>query len=314
MKKIHKTLIIKLGYSETLDQEISRKSSLGDVLRTSVLLHHFKTDQVTWLVDESARLLLEGNPYIYRILVYDLTTVLQLQSERFDTVINLEKAPGICALADSIDAWRRYGFRFNGATGETEAHDGAERILSMCLNKEEKKNNTTYWQEALMEIVGARWTGEEYVLGYRPKSPVIYDIGFNHEVGTKWPNKSWSRDRWEQLESMLQNDHLLVSWQKGQKNITEYIDWVHSCELLVTNDSLGLHIALALEKRVVVLFGPTAHREICLYNRGLAVLPDKEYGCLPCLSSTCINTKHCMEDISAERVHETILSLRRQIK
>ena len=74
-----KVLIIKLGHSETLDQEVSRKSSLGDVLRTTVILHALKNDDVAWLVDESAFSLLEGNPYIGRILVYDSASNIQLQ-------------------------------------------------------------------------------------------------------------------------------------------------------------------------------------------------------------------------------------------
>jgi|TARA_B100000959_G_scaffold109373_1_gene115368 heptosyltransferase-2 len=90
-----KILIVKLGYSKTLDPEISRTSSLGDVLRTTVLLHKFKDDHVSWLVDEHASPLLEENPLIQRILIYDLNSVLQLHHKRFDTVINLEKVPGI---------------------------------------------------------------------------------------------------------------------------------------------------------------------------------------------------------------------------
>ncbi|MDP2946470.1 MAG: glycosyltransferase family 9 protein, partial [bacterium] len=90
-----KILIIKLGYSETLDAEISRKSSLGDVLRTTVLLHAFKDDNVTWIVDERAFPLLEENPYIKQILIFDLISVLQLMSEEFDMIINFEKVPGI---------------------------------------------------------------------------------------------------------------------------------------------------------------------------------------------------------------------------
>ena len=82
-----KILIVKLGYSETLDAEISKNSSLGDVLRTTVLLHVFKNDHVTWLVDEHAFPLLEGNPYIKRLLPYDLTTVLHIEAEEFDIVI-----------------------------------------------------------------------------------------------------------------------------------------------------------------------------------------------------------------------------------
>ena len=71
MKKINKVLIIKTGYSETLDQNISFKSSLGDVLRTTVILHLLKENHITWLVDKHAFKLLYGNPYIDKILIYD---------------------------------------------------------------------------------------------------------------------------------------------------------------------------------------------------------------------------------------------------
>lgn len=303
----NKVLIIKLGHSETLDAEISRKSSLGDVLRTTVILHALKNENadVSWLVDEAAYPLLEGNPYINRILVYDNATIIQLMEEIFDTVINFEKVPGICALADKIDAWKKFGFRFNRQTGSAEAHDGAEDVLSMCLNVSQKKEGNIYWQEALLGMIGKKWQKEEYVLGYKPKSEELYDIGFNYDVGKKWPNKAWPKKNWEELEVFIGKKYS-CSWQQGLKNIEEYIEWINSCRLLLTNDSLGLHIALALKKRVVALFGPTAHREVYLYGRGVAMLPEGEYKCLPCLSPKCANDVFCMDNISVRQVFETI--------
>ena len=55
-------------------------------------------------LDERRLLLVSGNDVTER-----RHRELQLQHERFDTVINLEKVPGVCALADSISAWRRHG-------------------------------------------------------------------------------------------------------------------------------------------------------------------------------------------------------------
>ena len=96
-----KILIFKTGYSEVLDKKSnSRRTSFGDILRTTVLLHKFKNDHVTWVTDKSAFPLLVDNPYINRLLPYDFTTALQLENEEFDTIINLEKIPGICALSD----------------------------------------------------------------------------------------------------------------------------------------------------------------------------------------------------------------------
>ena len=193
-----KVLIIKLGYSETLDKEIRTTTSLGDVLRTTVILNFFKSGSVTWLVDEKAYPLLENNPYIRRILIFNLESVLQLQREKFDTVINLEKGPGICAFSDSINAWRRFGFRFDVTEGVAQAYDGAEKVLSFCLDLEKKKSNLKYWQDALASMVERKWIEkEEYILGYKPHSSIQYDIGFNWAVGDKWPNKTWPKKHWK---------------------------------------------------------------------------------------------------------------------
>ncbi|MEW6488698.1 MAG: glycosyltransferase family 9 protein [Thermodesulfobacteriota bacterium] len=305
-----KILIIKLGYSETLDPEIGVVSSLGDVLRTTVVLYPFRDDHVTWLVDAAARPLLEGNPYIDRLLPYDLTSVLQLQRERYDTVINLEKVPGICALADSVSAWRRHGFRFDEARGEAQPYDGCENVFSISRDPALKKSHAASWQETLLQVVGARWDGQEYILGYRPKTEETWDVGLNWAVGSKWPNKAWPRARWEELEGLLDGRYT-HSPQRGMSDLCEYMDWIHSCRLLVTNDSLGLHIALALRKKVVVLYGPTNPNETYFYGRAEVVYPEVDLACIPCLAAHCTQDQTCLASISAQTVAARIDKLLR---
>ncbi len=302
-----KVLVIKLGYSETIDPEIGRITSLGDVLRTTVILHHFKDAHVTWLVDEKALALLEGNPLIHRILTYDLSSVLQLQHERFDTVINFEKVPGVCALADSINAWRRYGFRFDDQTGTAKAYDRCESVYTLCQNPDIKKRHTESWQKILLETIGAEWKGQEYILGYRPRTPETFDVGFNHAVGSKWPTKAWPQEHWKELERLLAPR--TVTWQKGFDDIHEYIDWINTCRTLVTNDSLGLHIALALRKNVIVLYGPTNSNETFFYDRGVGLYPEG-YDCLPCFSPVCTQEVHCLKTITPRQVLNELDRLR----
>ena len=300
-----KVLILKLGYSETIDAGISKVTSLGDVLRTTVILYPFAEDHVTWLVDEAAYPLLEGNPCINRILPYNLDSILQLQRERFDTVINLEKVPGICALADSISAWRRYGFRFDEAKGEAEAYDGCEKVFSLCKSMDLKRAHMKSWQESLLQVVGAKWAGQEYILGYQPKTTERYDVGLNWAVGSKWPNKAWPAERWDELKGLLAENYSCCM-QQGMDNLYEYMDWINSCRLIVTNDSLGLHIAVALRKKVVVLYGPTNPNETFFYNRAEVLYPEIDYSCIPCLSPSCSQARRCMEYISASDVIKRI--------
>jgi len=300
-----KVLIIKLGYSETIDAEISRTSSLGDVLRTTVILYPFKNDHVTWLVDAAAYPLLEGNPYIDRILIFDLASVLQLQKERFDTVINLEKVPGVCAMADSISAWRRHGFRFDEMKGEAEAYDRCEYIFSMCKDSDLKKTHKGHWQQMLLEVIGAKWEDQEYILGYKPKTSETCDVGLNWAVGSKWPNKAWPQESWDALKKLMDGQYT-YSVQQGLDSLHKYMDWINSCRLLVTNDSLGLHIALALRKKVVVLYGPTNPNETYFYGRGEVIYPSVDYPCIPCLAPTCVQKKVCMEFIKPADVKERV--------
>ncbi len=303
-----KVLIIKLGYSETLDKEIRTTTSLGDVLRTTVILNFLKNEDVSWLVDEKAYPLLADNPRIKRILIFNLESVLQLQRERFDTVINLEKGPGICAFSDSINAWRRFGFRFDDTEGIAQAYDGAEKVLSLCFDLEKKKDSPRHWQDALASMIGKRWEREEYIIGYKPKGSVKFDIGFNWAVGDKWPNKAWPDKYWKKLGTLLKKKYS-VSRQRGLNNLYEYMDWINSCNMIVTNDSLGMHLAIALKKKIVALFGPTSSKEVYLYGRGTKLLPRSPYKCIPCLVSECFQKKNCMEFINPEEVKDEITKL-----
>lgn len=305
--KQQKVLIIKVGYSETLDAEISNITSYGDVLRTTVLLNLYKDDHVTWLVDETAFPILKNNPCINRTLIYNVTSILQLQSEHFDTVINLEKVPGLCALSDSINAWRRYGFRFDVHTGEAEAYDGTHVVLEVCRNIEKKRHHKAYWQEGLFEMVGAEWKGEEYVLGDKPQGEEKYDIGFNYHIGNKWPLKGWPEEHWKELETLVGNKYT-ISWQQGLKDIEEYMEWISSCRLIITNDSFGMHVAIALKKKLIALFGPTHYRENHLYGLGTSFYP-KDFACdeFPCSLDQCIHfDQTCMQLIEPEVVFSEI--------
>ena len=303
-----KVLIIKTGYSELLVGEESHKIvSYGDVFRATPILNLYKEDNVTWVSDERAFPLLEGNPYIKNLLSFDLINVLRLESEKFDTIINLEKIPGICALADKINAEKKYGFKFNARSGKVDAYDNALDILAITANPSLKKKNVKTFQELLFNTLGAKWDGEEYVLGYKPKTEEIYDVCLNTIIGPKYPNKSWPIENWNALENLIKEGGLSVTRQdkydtKILTNFYDYIDWINSSKVMVSIDSLGLHLAIALKKTALGLFGPTQHREVCFYGRGKAILPEKNYDCIPCEGIICNEEKSCMKDISPKRL------------
>lgn len=304
-----KILIVKMGFTETIDKKVSTENvSLGDVFRTTAILHLFKKDKVTWLTTKEASPLLAGNPYIDRLLVYDLTTSLQLKSEEFDIIINLEKVPGVCALTDSINAWKRYGFRFDVKKGTAEAYEHSYEVVANSedpvLRRRMKKN----WAQMLYEMVEARWSGQEYILAYKPKTKERFDVGFNVKVGRRWPNKAWPEENWKRLKGLVDGKYS-ISYQKSLDDITGYIDWINSCRVIVTNDSLGLHLAIALKKRIVAMFGPTSEREVFLFDGNIVIKPEKKLKCRPCFNTVCKYSKSCMHNIRPEAVYKNITKL-----
>lgn len=309
-----KILLIKLGHSETLDPEVGKVTSLGDVLRTTPLLTALKERhpeaKITWLVDEAAVPLLSGNPLLDRVLVVDAFVPFQLMREQFDIVINLEKHPGVCALADMVDAWARYGFRFDAMTGSCQAYEKGQGFLQYIRDKSTPDPERRPWQQNLIEMLGLEWKEQPYVLGYYPNNELLFDVGLNHMVGSKWPTKRMPEEHWLAVAKALEASGLRVSWQQGLDNLHRYTEWISSCRVILSQDSLGLHLALALGKRIVGLFGPTDPSEVCLYGQGETIWSET---CpqMPCGQPQCLLERHCMAEIPVHRVLE---ALQRQLK
>ena len=307
-----KILIIKLGYSETLDPEIGKVPSLGDVLRTTPILWAIKEKyadaHITWLVTSNAEPLLQGNPLIDRVLVWDEFVPLQLMREKFDILINLEKISGVCALADMIDAWTKYGFRFESVSGLYQGYEKGLDFMSYIANKKSGYSKG-YWQQVLIEMMGSTWKGQPYVVGYKPKTIGKFDIGFNYEVGSKWPVKGMNTELWMELERRFLAMGYTVSWQEGKANLNDYMDWINSCQLLISNDSLGMHLAFALEKKVVGLFGPTDANEVYCYGKSRLIHSLTQCPIRPCLANRCESQLFCMSHIEVQEVEDAAVEL-----
>jgi len=70
---------------------------------------------------------------------------------------------------------------------------------------------------------------------------------------------------------------------------------VASCDMVVSGDTLALHMAIGLAKPVVAWFGVTCHQEIDLGGRGVAVLADVP--CRPCWLRACDRPTKCFRTL-----------------
>jgi heptosyltransferase I len=92
----------------------------------------------------------------------------------------------------------------------------------------------------------------------------------------------------------------------GETTLSELAALVRRSAISITNDSGPMHLAVAVDRPVVSIFGPTDPVWIGPYGRPDAVLQAK-LSCSPCylrVLSRCPNDHACMKDISAEAVIE----------
>jgi len=80
------------------------------------------------------------------------------------------------------------------------------------------------------------------------------------------------------------------------------------CRVLVTTDSLALHIGTALRRYIVALFGPTSPTEIELYGRGFHVMPKCSCRCF--YERRCRFIVSCLDELDyewcADRIDEIL--------
>ena len=89
--------------------------------------------------------------------------------------------------------------------------------------------------------------------------------------------------------------------------IRKFSGIVGNCNLLITGDTLAMHIAIGMKVPALVIFGSTCHQEIELYGCGAKITSDFE--CSPCYLSVCPKPTSCMDALSADSVFESAVEL-----
>jgi ADP-heptose:LPS heptosyltransferase len=318
---------------------IIKLDSMGDVLRTTSILPALREEHpacfITWVTRRAAVELIAHNPSIDEILLFEEGALSQLLVRTFDLVLGLDMSrdsAALCALARAAD---KRGFSIDAAGALFPLNKDAEEWFYMGLNDGLKKKNTKSYQQILLELCGlpasslhppqyyiteeeSRY-GRDLVLqlGLEAARPVI---GINTGSGSRWKMKSLPFDRLKSLIEKLAPAYqvlLLGGPEEVEKNarlsrltgvpdsgcshsLREFAGIVSQCRLVITGDTLALHLALAQRKQVIAVFGPTSAHEIDLFQRGDKFFFAAE--CLCCYLPTCDRSPTCMELISVDDI------------
>lgn len=258
-----KTLIIKLG-------------AFGDVVRTTVLLRELE-GEVFWLTRENAQDLLSSKK-ISRLFFFERQADLsQLLECFFDCIISLDEEKEVLEFVRNIKTKKLIGVFLNEegkVDYSLEANYWFNMSLSSEFGKEEadrlKLANKKSFPQILVEMIDKEWIGQEYDLGIAPSSGEKNKIGLISISTSVWPNKNWGG--WDKLYSLLKKEEYPSAHLLMKKTLLEHIREINACEIIICGDTLGMHLALALRKKVFVLFNCTPPQEICDYGRMIKIL------------------------------------------
>jgi heptosyltransferase-2 len=284
--------------------------------------------------------MLRGIDDIDRLLPYSLETVIQLAGERFDQLYCFDKEPKASGIAVKIQSDRKIGFGLGEFGQVIPLNKESEYTYELGINDHLKfrKNDKTYPQ-LIFECAGIPYhEPQEYVMpdfsteideaGAYLRSLGVnagdLRIGLNTGAGDVFATKKWTEKGYVQIADRLIKEFgakilLLGGPAEVERNsrirkaishavvdtgtdnpIRKFTGIVGNCDLVITGDTLAMHIAIGLKIPVLVILGATCHQEIELYGRGAKIVSD--FDCSPCYLSVCPKESTCMEAISPNHV------------
>lgn len=323
--------------------------AMGDVLMTTAQLPAIKRkypeSTIYWITLKIAAGLLENNPYIDRVLVYDFESLAILNSLEFDLVMNVDKSMRSGALAMQINAKERLGFGINSNGQIIPLNKGAEYNYRLGMDDHLKfKTNQRLGQDYLAETFDLDYKRDDYVFNFTESELRFIEeykkeigisendqvIGFNTGCSLLFPNKKMTIEQHVALiEKFLSLDCfkiMLLGGPEDEERNKVIAENFHgqvintpthggvrkgACyesipQLVITGDSFGMHLAIALKKYVIAWFGLSCWSEIDLYDRGVKLFPENLF-CAPCWKKVCPYNLECIQMIDLERiVEETI--------
>jgi heptosyltransferase-2 len=94
----------------------------------------------------------------------------------------------------------------------------------------------------------------------------------------------------------------------GQTSLGEALALVERCQAVVSNDSGLMHVAAALNRPLVALFGSTSPERTGPWG-GTSRVIRKSFPCSPCFRKECREPRFCMEAITVDEVWEALKDL-----
>jgi heptosyltransferase-1 len=308
-----------------------------------LLRRHLPEAEIFWWIDSNFAPLLEDDPDLTGVVRFErrrwaaprhwpemFHSLRWLREQNFDWVIDLQ-----CLARSGTFAWLASG-KF--LIGLDEVREGARGFYDLAVRRASFHTHAVDWYLAVLPPLGVP---VHHHFQWLPERPQVADAIKSKwqtgnarwmaiQPGARWPNKRWPVESFARLVRLLMEKFpatrfaILGSQEDkpaggfiadadpercfnlcGQTSLPEMVEWVRLCDLMITNDTGPMHVAAALGKPLVALFGPTEPRRTGPYGHLDDVLRI-DLPCSPCLKSHCTYVKpnECLNALSPAAVFE----------
>lgn len=334
MKKFDKSKVNKIL--------VIKPAAIGDVLLATPaaenLRYNFPNAEINFLTQKFCKEILTGNPFINRVLTYDLALdggwfiIRKIRKQKYDLVIDLFGNPRTALITLFSKAKYKVGFKFRqrryaynikldsrgGEVHNVEFNLDALRALGLkvkpALPKFYISRVHTEFADKFFAVNG--FDGKQ-VIGINP-------------CGT-WPTKVWYIEKFAELIKKFGSDYrFLIFWgyenekieAEKLKNISvsniilipqvdlKYMGaLMRKCRVFLTNDTGPMHIASSLRVNVAAIFGPTNPHLQGPLNENSIVIKNERLSCLGCnltIIKDCPYQHKCMAELSPEEVYDKV--------
>lgn len=314
-----------------------------------LLKRHQPEAEIYWWIESTLAPLLEGDPDLAGVIRFErrrwksLANLRQLwrdlrwmRAQRFDWVIDLQ---GLARSA--IIGWLANG-RFY--VGLDTPREGARGFYDRAVRRRSYLTHAVDWYLDVLPQLGVpkdapfQWLPErpEVAAQVRRQWPSPQTRWLALQPGARWANKRWPVESYAALVRRLSAAqpelHFAILGGRedqplgqsiaqavpqrcvdltGRTTFPEMVEWIRQSELMVTNDTGPMHVAAALGRPVVALFGPTEPRRTGPYGQLNNVL-QLSLPCVPCMHPRCTNPKplECLTALSPALVGDVARTAR----
>lgn len=337
-----KTDKVKIDKTKIKKILLIKPAAIGDVLLATPAAENLRASfpdaEINFLTQKFCKEALTENPFITRILTYDLKydsgwfIIKKIRKQRYDLIIDLFGNPRTALITFLSGAKYKVGYKFRHRkyaynikldSRGSEVHNVEFNLDSLRVLGLEVKS---YSPKFYINYIHSGFADNFFKASGLDNSTVI---GIN-PCGT-WKTKVWYLNKFAELINNMDSGYkFLIFWgyEDERRQAQELIDktgenvilipdvnikymgaLLKKCKVFLTNDTGPMHIASALGVNTAAIFGPTNSQLQGPLNSNSVIINNRELSCLGCNLTKIEDCPHghkCMAELEVDYVIEKL--------